>query len=60
MTRPRFYDPFREVVSEEKGPGTDRVTLRCGHEIVVDHRAAFRKKARCHHQPCRQWLEQDR
>jgi hypothetical protein len=54
MSRAGFYDPFREVLSEDKGPGCDRLTLSCGHQIVVDHRSGPRKKARCHQHGCRQ------
>lgn len=54
----RFTDPFRAVVSETKGAGTDRVTMACGHEVVVDHRNAPRKRCRCHHAGCRVWKDE--
>lgn len=39
--------PFRKVVDERKGAGSDHLTLDCGHAIVVNHRSYARKKARC-------------
>lgn len=56
MTR-RYTDPFRDVVSEEKGAGSDVVLMACGHRVVQNHRNAPRKRCRCHHVGCRVWSE---